>query len=129
MPSGPCPHAAADRLRVALTDAGHAVELHDLYAEKFEGADGWIFVSRGSAKATASDPATGNSKAFAASDPKIINAMDEDTFSRLIPLLPKDAGRFNALAAIVGSINQDRADKLRAAMPPPPVDPSIGGGQ
>ncbi|HWX18848.1 MAG TPA: Gfo/Idh/MocA family oxidoreductase [Candidatus Binatia bacterium] len=41
---------------------------------RFEGSDGWVFVSRGSAKATASDPTTGNSKAFAASSPKIMNS-------------------------------------------------------
>ena len=42
---------------------------------RFEGTDGWIFVSRGSAKATASDPATGNSKAFAASSPAIMKSV------------------------------------------------------
>jgi predicted dehydrogenase len=42
---------------------------------RFEGPDGWIFVSRGSAKATASDPATGNSKAFAASSPEIMKSV------------------------------------------------------
>jgi myo-inositol 2-dehydrogenase/D-chiro-inositol 1-dehydrogenase len=41
---------------------------------RFEGEDGWIFVSRGPAKVTASDPSTGNSKAFAASDPKILRS-------------------------------------------------------
>ncbi len=41
---------------------------------RFEGSEGWIFVSRGSAKATASDPATGNSKAFAASSPTILKS-------------------------------------------------------
>ena len=41
---------------------------------RFEGSEGWVFVSRGSAKATASDPATGNSKAFAASSPKILKS-------------------------------------------------------
>lgn len=41
---------------------------------RFEGEKGWIFVSRGSAKVTASDPTTGNSKAFAASDPKILQS-------------------------------------------------------
>jgi myo-inositol 2-dehydrogenase/D-chiro-inositol 1-dehydrogenase len=41
---------------------------------RFEGSEGWIFVSRGSAKATASDPATGNSKAFAASSPAILKS-------------------------------------------------------
>lgn len=41
---------------------------------RFEGTDGWVFVSRGSARATASDPVTGNSKAFAASSPKILKS-------------------------------------------------------
>lgn len=41
---------------------------------KFIGSEGWIFVSRGSAKATASDPATGNSKAFAASSKSILDS-------------------------------------------------------
>ena len=41
---------------------------------RFEGADGWIFVSRGGAKATASDPASAYGKALEASDPKILNS-------------------------------------------------------
>ena len=41
---------------------------------RFEGADGWIFVSRGSAKVTASDPTVGGSKAFAASNPAILRS-------------------------------------------------------
>lgn len=41
---------------------------------RFEGTEGWIFVSRGSAKATASDPTTGNTKAFAASSPAILKS-------------------------------------------------------
>ena len=41
---------------------------------RFEGADGWIFVSRGGAKATASDPASAFGKALEASDPKILNS-------------------------------------------------------
>jgi predicted dehydrogenase len=41
---------------------------------RFEGADGWIFVSRGSAKVTASDPASAFGKALDASDPKILNS-------------------------------------------------------
>lgn len=41
---------------------------------KFEGADGWIFVSRGGAKTTASDPASAFGKALDASDPKILNS-------------------------------------------------------
>jgi predicted dehydrogenase len=41
---------------------------------RFEGADGWIFVSRGGAKATASDPASAYGKALEASDPQILNS-------------------------------------------------------
>ena len=41
---------------------------------RFEGTDGWIFVSRGAAKVTASDPAVAYGKALAASDPKILNS-------------------------------------------------------
>ncbi len=41
---------------------------------KFEGDKGWIFVSRGGAKATASDPASAFGKALDASDPAILNA-------------------------------------------------------
>lgn len=39
---------------------------------RFEGDKGWIFVSRGSARVTASDPASAGSEAFSASDPKIL---------------------------------------------------------
>jgi len=41
---------------------------------RFEGDEGWIFVSRGGAKATASDPASAFGKALEASDPKILNS-------------------------------------------------------
>ena len=41
---------------------------------RFEGSDGWIFVSRGGAKVTASDPASAYGKALDASDPKILNS-------------------------------------------------------
>lgn len=39
---------------------------------RFEGSDGWIFVTRGAEKVTASDPASGNKKSFDASNPDII---------------------------------------------------------
>ncbi len=39
---------------------------------RFEGSDGWLFVSRGGARATASDPTSNEGKALAASDPKIL---------------------------------------------------------
>jgi len=41
---------------------------------RFEGSDGWLFVSRGGEKATASDPASTVGKKLAASDPKILNS-------------------------------------------------------
>jgi predicted dehydrogenase len=41
---------------------------------RFEGDNGWIFVSRGGEKATASDPTSTEGKALAASDPKIIES-------------------------------------------------------
>ncbi|MFS8617245.1 MAG: Gfo/Idh/MocA family oxidoreductase [Solitalea sp.] len=43
---------------------------------RFEGEDGWIFVTRGNASVTASDPGAGNQKTspFMASDPKILKS-------------------------------------------------------
>jgi predicted dehydrogenase len=43
---------------------------------KFEGTEGWIFVTRGEGGVTASDPASGSkpNKAFTASDPKILTS-------------------------------------------------------
>ncbi|MGD0262486.1 MAG: Gfo/Idh/MocA family oxidoreductase [Verrucomicrobiota bacterium] len=41
---------------------------------RFEGADGWIFVTRRSGKVTASDPVSAFGKALDASDPKILNS-------------------------------------------------------
>ncbi len=41
---------------------------------RFEGSEGWIFVSRGGEKATASDPASAFGKALEARDPKILNS-------------------------------------------------------
>jgi myo-inositol 2-dehydrogenase / D-chiro-inositol 1-dehydrogenase len=41
---------------------------------RFEGDEGWIFVSRGGARVTASDPKTGSSSAFAASNPSILKS-------------------------------------------------------
>ena len=43
---------------------------------RFEGTEGWIFVSRGNVGVTASDPTTAkNSNAFSASDPKILQSV------------------------------------------------------
>jgi len=39
---------------------------------RFEGSDGWIFVTRGAEKVTASDPGSGSKKSFDASKPEII---------------------------------------------------------
>lgn len=39
---------------------------------RFEGTDGWIFVTRGAEKVTASDPGSGSKKSFTASNPDII---------------------------------------------------------
>jgi predicted dehydrogenase len=41
---------------------------------RFEGAEGWVFVSRGGAKATASDPDNTKGQALAASSPKILES-------------------------------------------------------
>lgn len=41
---------------------------------RFEGSDGWIFVTRGNVGVTASDPTTGENKAFQASNPKILGS-------------------------------------------------------
>jgi myo-inositol 2-dehydrogenase/D-chiro-inositol 1-dehydrogenase len=41
---------------------------------RFEGADGWLFVSRGGGRATASDPANTEGQAIAASSPKILES-------------------------------------------------------
>jgi hypothetical protein len=43
---------------------------------RFEGSDGWIFVTRGDVGVTASDPTSGaKQKAFEASDPKILTSV------------------------------------------------------
>jgi len=43
---------------------------------RFEGSDGWIFVTRGNVGVTASDPTSGPAqKAFNASDPKILTSV------------------------------------------------------
>lgn len=43
---------------------------------RFEGSDGWIFVSRGNVSVTSTDPTSGNGqKAFNASDPRILNSV------------------------------------------------------
>jgi myo-inositol 2-dehydrogenase / D-chiro-inositol 1-dehydrogenase len=42
---------------------------------RFEGSEGWIFVSRGNVGVTASDPSIKSSEAFNASDPKILGSV------------------------------------------------------
>ena len=48
---------------------------------RYEGSEGWIFVSRGEYSATASDPVSKNksSKALDASDPKILNSIIKES--------------------------------------------------
>lgn len=41
---------------------------------RFEGSDGWLFVSRGGGRATASDPTNSEGQAIAASSPKILES-------------------------------------------------------
>jgi predicted dehydrogenase len=53
------------------------IDNHFTNGVKFEGDNGWIFCSRGSAKATASDPASGGGVGFAVSDLKIANSVIE----------------------------------------------------
>jgi len=62
----------------ALYPNGVQLEVSDTFPNgiRFEGTEGWIFVSRGNVGVTASDP-TGNNKsnkAFYASDPKILTS-------------------------------------------------------
>ena len=54
---------------------GVTMAIDDKYTNgvRFEGSDGWIFVSRGDARTTASDPSSAFGKALEASDPKILN--------------------------------------------------------
>ncbi len=55
---------------------GVTMILDDHYANgvRFEGSDGWLFVSRGGARATASDPNVTKDQPIAASDPKILDS-------------------------------------------------------
>ena len=57
--------------RLVVTDG------HRERPDRFEGTDGWIFVSRGNETVTASDPVTKlkDPQALAASDPKIITSV------------------------------------------------------
>lgn len=42
---------------------------------RFEGSDGWIFVSRGNVSVTATDPTSGQNDAFMASNPKLLGSV------------------------------------------------------
>ncbi len=55
---------------------GVTMMIDDKYVNgiRFEGSEGWIFVSRGGEKATASDPASAFGKALDASSPSILNS-------------------------------------------------------
>jgi predicted dehydrogenase len=64
---------------------------------RFEGDGGWIFVSRGGAKATASDPASAYGKALEASDPQILNSK---TAPNEIHLYKSDDHHLNWLTSI-----------------------------
>lgn len=63
----------------ALYDCGVRMIISDDFPNglRFEGTEGWIFVSRGDERVTASDPVAKlkDSKALAASDPKIITSV------------------------------------------------------
>jgi predicted dehydrogenase len=82
--------ATADFPKEGLWNVHGDYEVHSKYANgvdmymssknpngiRFEGSDGWIFVSRGNVGVTASDPgAGGDNKAFTASDPKILSSV------------------------------------------------------
>lgn len=82
--------ATADFPKEGLWNVHGDYEVHSKYANgidmymssknpngvRFEGSNGWIFVSRGNVGVTASDPGSGaDNKAFTASDPKILSSV------------------------------------------------------
>jgi myo-inositol 2-dehydrogenase / D-chiro-inositol 1-dehydrogenase len=91
---------------------------------KFEGHEGWIWVTRGNYGATASDPATqqDNSKALDASDPKILDAplgdgdvhlhvssehhgdWLESIYTRMPPAAPVEVGHRACSACLISHI-------------------------
>ena len=91
---------------------------------KFEGTEGWIFVTRGNYAATSSDPngATSNAKALNASDPKILTSViganetslykSEDQHgnwlesikSRKAPISPVEVGHRSCSACLIHHI-------------------------
>jgi hypothetical protein len=51
--------------------------------------------------------------------PSVLEKMDDATFNRILPMLPKYASEsFNALATMIERTNPARADQLRLAAPP-----------
>ena len=100
---------------------------------KFIGTEGWLFVSRGNAKVTASDPTSGssNKRALDASDPKILHSkigddelklyhspeMHENWLdcirSRKDPVAPVEVGHRSCSACLVNSIAMKVPGKLQ----------------
>lgn len=64
---------------------GVTMVIDDKYTNgiRFEGSEGWIFVSRGGEKTTASDPASAFGKALDASNPAILNSEFKSSDLRL----------------------------------------------
>jgi len=99
---------------------------------KFIGTEGWLFVSRGKAKVTASDPtsASSNKKALDASDPKILHSKIADDKiklyhspemhrnwldcirSRKEPVAPVEVGHRSCSACLLNSIAMKLPRKL-----------------
>ena len=99
---------------------------------RFEGSEGWIFVTRGNYRVTASDPVseTGGTKPLMASDPKILTSKigpDEIHLyksndqhgnwlecikSRLQPIAPAEVGHRSCSACLVSHIAMKLPGKL-----------------
>ncbi len=105
---------------------GVTVFISDSYPNgvRFEGSEGWIFVTRGDYSVTASDPTArnANQKALSASDPKILSSQIgpneiqlyrstdhhgnwlESIKSRKQPICPVEVGHRSCSACLVGHI-------------------------
>ncbi len=105
---------------------GVTVFISDSYPNgiRFEGSEGWIFVTRGNYAVTASDPTSrsANEKALSASDPKILSSQIgpneiqlcrstdhhgnwlESIKSRKPPICPVEVGHRSCSACLVGHI-------------------------
>ena len=99
---------------------------------KFEGTEGWIFVSRGAVKVTSSDPGTPDKslKALDSSDPKILDSVIEaneihlykskeqhgnwlDSIrSRELPVAPAEIGHRSTSACLLSHISMKLPRKL-----------------